>query len=135
METLICRTCGCSLVRLGITADAVTMHEHGGEQHPFCCPACVEVFRTDPGRYLDETSDLIVCPTCLAEKPIARARAVNVEGRDIHFCRCPRCLELFQANPHFYLERLDGAISSVGVLDHNGCCIRPEHDSFVRNIK
>ncbi len=125
MDTLICRTCGCSLVRLGISAGATTMHEHRGEHHPFCCPACVEVFMTDPERYLEETSDLIVCPTCLAEKPIARARAINVDGHDIHFCHCPRCIELFQANPDFYLGRLDGSISNDGVHDHNGCCLRP----------
>lgn len=126
METIVCRTCGCSLVRLGISADATTIHEHRGERHPFCCHACVEVFITDPERYLEETSDLIVCPTCLAEKPIARSIAFNVDGRDIHFCHCPRCFELFQANPDFYRGRMDGSIPSDGVHDHNGCCLRPD---------
>ena len=126
MDTLLCRTCGCSLVRLGISAGAATVHEHRVEHYPFCCPACVDVFITDPVRYLEETSDLIVCPTCLAEKPIARAMAVNVDGHEIHFCHCPRCVELFQANPDFYLRRLAGSISTDGVHDHNGCCLRPE---------
>ncbi len=126
MDTPICRTCGCSLVRLGISIDATIMHEHGGEDHPFCCAACVEVFNTDPERYLEETSDLIVCPTCLAEKPLARARSIAVNGHDIHFCHCPRCAELFQTNPGFYLARLDGSISNDGVQDHEGCCLRSD---------
>ena len=128
MGTLICRTCGCSLVRLGIPADATTMHEHRGEHYPFCCAACVDVFRTDPERYIAETSDLIVCPTCLAEKPLHRATAINVDGHDIYFCHCPRCAELFKASADFYLRRLEGSISNDGVQDHNGCCIRPEDD-------
>lgn len=125
MDTPICRTCGCSLVRLGISAGATAMHEHRGEHLPFCCPACVEVFETDPERFLEETSDLIVCPTCLAEKPIARATTVDVDGHDVHFCHCPRCLELFQEDPGFYLGRLDGSISNEGVQDHQGCCLGP----------
>ena len=129
MDTLICRTCGCSLVRLGVAADAATMHEYRGEQHPFCCQGCVEVFETDPERYLTETSDLVVCPTCLAEKPIARSIAISIDGHDVHFCRCPRCLELFESNPDFYRGRMDGSIPNDGVLDHNGCCLRPADDS------
>ena len=35
----------------------------------FCCQGCVDVFITDPRKYLVETNDMIVCPTCLAEKP------------------------------------------------------------------
>ena len=128
MDTLICRTCGCSLVRLGISADAATMHEHRGEHHPFCCPGCVEVFITDPDRYLDETGDLIVCPTCLAEKPIGSAASVSIGGQDVHFCRCPYCLDVFNRNPEFYVQRLEGIIPNEGVLDHEGCCVRPEQE-------
>ncbi len=126
MDTLICRTCGCSLVRLGISADATTMHEHGGEDHPFCCAACVEVFKTDPERYLEETSDLIVCPTCLAEKPIESAVTMTIGGQEVHFCRCPYCVDVFKESPEFYLQRLEGIIPNDGVLDHEGCCVRPE---------
>ncbi len=126
MDTLICRTCGCSLVRLGIPAAATTMHEHRGEDHPFCCAACVEVFRTDPDRYLKETNDLIVCPTCLAEKPIESAMATTIDGQEVHFCRCPYCVEVFKRSPEFYTQRLGGIIPNEGVLDHEGCCVRPE---------
>ena len=128
MNTPICRTCGCSLVRLGISLGTSSTHEHAGERHHFCCQACVDLFKTDPKRYLDETSDLIVCPTCLAEKPLSRATALVVGGHEVHLCRCPYCAELFQKDPAFYIRRLEGATSGQGVLDHEGCCVRPEQD-------
>ena len=118
VDTLICRTCGCSLVRLGITKDAAPAYEHGGEQHRFCCRACVDLFETDAEKYLKETSDLIVCPTCLAEKLRSSATAVIVNGDKVHFCLCPHCVELFKRNPDFYLGRLAGAIPNEGVRDH-----------------
>ena len=68
METLICPTCGCSLVRLGISKDQATPYSHEGKEYFFCCQGCVDVFAADPEKRLEETKDLIVCPTCLAEK-------------------------------------------------------------------
>ena len=52
METLICLTCGCSLVRLGISSDKVATHNHDGEARYFCCQGCVDLFVTDPEKYL-----------------------------------------------------------------------------------
>ena len=65
MHTLICHTCGCSLVRLAISLDETTFYSHEGKEYSFCCQACVDLFITDPQRYLQETEDVIVCPTCL----------------------------------------------------------------------
>ena len=128
VDALICRTCGCSLVRLGIPKDTAPAYEYSGEQHRFCCRACVDLFKTDAQRYLKETSDLIVCPTCLAEKPRSSATAVIVNGDEVHLCLCPHCMELFKRNPDFYLGRLAGAIPNEGVRDHEGCCVRPEQE-------
>ena len=30
-------------------------------------------------------------------------------GEEIHFCRCPYCVEVFQKAPDYYLKRLEGA--------------------------
>ncbi|MBA3262402.1 MAG: hypothetical protein H0T69_08045 [Thermoleophilaceae bacterium] len=104
--TPICPACGCSLVRLGvIRADAVRL-EHRGQELLFSCRRCAEVFGEDPDRYLGEIADWIVCPTCLAEKPKALSVSISHEGRDIHFCRCPGCLEEFQRRPAELLGRL-----------------------------
>ncbi len=125
MQTLICPTCGCSLVRLGVsTAQAVT-YRYSGEEYRFCCQGCVDLFITDPQTYLEETSDLIVCPTCLAEKPRQWAATLEIAGQEVHFCRCPYCAEVFHKNPDFYMQRLKGIIPHAGVLDHEGCCVRP----------
>ncbi len=126
MKTPICRTCGCSLVRLGISKDKAVPYSHGGEEFLFCCQGCQELFTTDPEKYLEDVSDLIVCPTCLAEKPLEQAATLTIAGQEVHFCRCPYCAETFQKNPDFYMERLEGTVPNEGVLDHEGCCIRPE---------
>ncbi len=126
MKTLICRTCGCSLVRLGISKDKATFYRHEDEEYSFCCQGCVEVFITDPQKYLQETNGLIVCPTCLAEKPLKWAVKLKIAGQEVHFCRCPHCPEVFQKNPDFYIKRLEGTIPNEGVIDHEGCCVRPE---------
>ena len=126
MSTLICRTCGCSLVRLGVRKENAATYEHDAQEYCFCCEGCVELFARAPEKYLEETSDLIVCPTCLAEKPMNVAATLDLAGREVHFCRCPYCVEVFQKNPDFYLQRLEGIIPNDGVLDHEGCCVRPE---------
>ncbi len=125
MKTLICPTCGCSLVRLGVSKDKSITYCYNGEEYHFCCQGCTDLFITDPQKYLQETNDLIVCPTCLAEKPLQRAVKLKIAAREVHFCRCPYCAEVFQKNPDYYIERLEGTIPNKGVLDHEGCCVKP----------
>jgi len=126
METPICPTCGCSLVRLGIKKGKSVIHRHDGEHYHFCCQGCVDVFITDPQKHLQETNDLIVCPTCLAEKPLKYTVKMEIDKREVYFCRCPYCAELFKKNPDFYINRLEGTIPNEGVFDHDGCCIKPD---------
>ncbi len=125
METLICSTCGCSLVRLGVSKEDSVVHHHNGENYRFCCQGCVDVFITDPEKYLKDTNDLIVCPTCLAEKPRQRSATFTYAGQEVPYCRCPYCAEVFQKNPDFYIARLEGTIPNEGVLDHEGGSVRP----------
>ena len=125
MNTLICPTCGCSLVRLGVKSDQAVIHTYHGKEYHFCCQACVDLFSADPQKYLEETSDLIVCPTCLAEKPLQSAATLTIGGQEVHFCRCPYCSDLFQKNPDFYIQRLAGTIPHEGVVGHESCCVRP----------
>ncbi len=126
MKTLICPTCGCSLVRLGISKENSIAHSHDGEEFYFCCQGCVDAFVTNPEERLKETREMIVCPTCLAEKLVQQAVKIEISGHEVHFCRCPHCVDVFRKNPEFYLKRLEGTIPNEGVLDHEGCCIRPQ---------
>ena len=126
METLICPTCGCSLVRLGISKEKSVTNRINGKGYRFCCQGCADLFIAYPEKYLEQTKDLVVCPTCLAEKPIKSTVAMDIGGHEVHFCGCPYCAELFQKSPEFYVERLKGTIAHDGVLDHEGCCVRPE---------
>ena len=68
--TSICPTCGCSLIRLGIGSDRWTKTNYEGKEYFFCCQGCTDLFNEEPPKYLEETKDLVVCPTCLAEKPL-----------------------------------------------------------------
>ena len=125
MKTLICPTCGCSLVRLGVSTEQAVPHRYNGEAYHFCCQGCVDLFITAPETYLQNTHDVIVCPSCLGEKPRQRAVTLNVAGQDVYFCGCPSCTEAFQKNPDFYVQRLAGTIPNEGVRDHEGGSIRP----------
>ena len=101
-------------------------HRHEGEEYLFCCQGCLDLFVTDPKKHLEETSGLIVCPSCLAEKPPQWAAKRSHAGKDVYFCRCPYCAEVFEKNPDYYIGRLEGTVPNQGVLDHEGCCVRPE---------
>ena len=118
MKTLICSTCGCSLVRLGISNEDAVVHRHEGNDYRFCCQGCVDLFVTDPPRFLQETEDMIVCPSCLAEKPLDRSASLTWNGQEVRFCRCPFCQEEFQKNPEHYIDRYEGKIPVESVLSH-----------------
>ena len=126
MNTFICRTCGCSLVRLGISEEQSARSRFDGEEYRFCCEGCADLFATAPEKYLEETRRLIVCPVCLGEKPTKWAATLNVGGQEIQLCRCPYCAGLFQRKPDFYINRLEGVIPNEGGLDHEGCGVRLE---------
>jgi len=121
---MICSTCGCSLVRLGINEQQVVRFEYKTFNLFFCCQGCLSIFQLNPGKYLEETSGIVVCPTCLAEKPISYTVAVQWEGGKLHFCRCPYCLNTFNKNPKYYIERLQGKTDFKGLFsdDKNACC-------------
>ena len=68
-QTPICPTCGCSLVRLGIGLDQAISVDFQEHSYVFCCQECVDLFNVEPERYLADTSNWVVCPACLAEKP------------------------------------------------------------------
>lgn len=69
-ETPICPACGCSLVRLGITQEKAVFHYYQGKQYWFCCDGFLELFKDNPEQLLNETSNLVVYPVCLAEKTL-----------------------------------------------------------------
>jgi YHS domain-containing protein len=106
MDSPICPHCGCSLARLGIAREAATAFTYGGQELLFCCQACLDGFQTDPDRYLAETRELIVCPTCLAEKPRDRTVSIEHAGGLVYFCRCPHSVERFENEPEPLLARL-----------------------------
>ena len=110
MKTLICSTCGCSLVRLGISKEKAVPHVHEGRQHHFCCEACRDLFMAAPQKYLRLTNGVIVCPNCLGEKPPDRAATFTHAGQDVPYCGCPYCEEMFKQDPTFYIQRLDGTL-------------------------
>jgi YHS domain-containing protein len=107
VRSVLCPTCGCSLVRLGVTREQSVHASRAGTLYFFCCAGCADTFRTDPEHYLARIADVVVCPVCLAEKPITMTVSIEHEGRTVHFCECPYCLDNFTNDPDTYLSRLD----------------------------
>ena len=107
LGTPICPTCGCSLARLGVSRENAAPGRHEGTEYLFCCEGCREIFATDPERYLAQFRDVVVCPACLAEKPVAVMVAVEYEGTIVHFCGCPGCVSAFRRDPERVLARLE----------------------------
>jgi len=123
MQTLICPTCGCSLVRLGVTQKNAVTREYKNKVYSFCCDGCAVLFDDTPDALLDETRDLVVCPSCLAEKPVAQTVAFNYKNETLNFCKCPYCVSVFKENAEYYLKRLSGEAAFSGVFsDGHGCC-------------
>ena len=125
MKTLICRYCGCSLVRLAVTRDQAATHTYDGKEYHFCCQGCVDLFVADPERHLQRTKDLVVCPSCLAEKTPELTFTFEYAGQDVAYCGCPYCQEGFEKDPSYYIKRLEGEIASEGVAGHDGGSVRP----------
>ncbi len=121
MKTPICPTCGCSLVRLGIPKDEAVAHSYENQELHFCCDGCLEQFIGNPDKHLRDTDGLIVCPVCLTEKSLNLTRISEFEGEDLYFCRCPLCMEEFNKNPAYYMNRLGGEEDQPGTFK-TACC-------------
>jgi YHS domain-containing protein len=67
-NALICPTCGCSLVRLGISKDNSIVYDYERKDYRFCCDGCAKIFANSPKKYLREIKNIVVCPTCLGDK-------------------------------------------------------------------
>ncbi len=124
IKTMICSTCGCSLIRLGICKEQAVYYEYQSISHVFCCQGCKKIFEKSPEIYLKETFDIIVCPTCLSEKPSAYSVLFQFKEEELNFCRCPYCLDTFNKNPEYYLDRLVGKTGFKGLFsdDNDACC-------------
>lgn len=107
VRSVLCPTCGCSLVRLGLDREQAVHAAHAGTLHFFCCDGCAGTFRTDPDHYLTRIADVVVCPGCLGEKPTTLTVTIEHDGRTVHFCECPYCLERFKSDPDTLLARLE----------------------------
>ena len=120
MTAYLCPTCGCSLVRLGISENDASTYNYQNNNYYFCCDGCVNIFTENPGKYIEEIENVIVCPVCLAENPIEQSVKLNHEGEDVYFCRCTHCMEEFPKKPDYYLDRLEGKIDHQGMFG-NSC--------------
>jgi YHS domain-containing protein len=121
MNKRICPTCGCSLIRLGISDNDASTYPYQEQQYLFCCNGCVDLFKEDPEKFIKEIEDVVVCPVCLAEKSVTQAVSQKHRGEDVFFCRCTHCQEEFAKNPDYYLERLEGKVDHQGMFG-NSCC-------------
>ena len=121
MKTKICPSCGCSLVRLGISEKSATILNYKNQTYFFCCSGCADLFENDAEKYIKEIESVVVCPVCLAEKQIEQTIMVPYNKIEIPFCRCPHCTNTFKEKPQYYLDRLSGKIKYEGLFN-DLCC-------------
>jgi YHS domain-containing protein len=107
MKSVLCPTCGCSLVRLKISRDEAAHLSYRGVDYYFCCNGCAETFASDAKRYLAQIRDIVVCPACLCERPANVTVIVEHGGRKLNFCGCPHCEQQFAREPDRQLARLE----------------------------
>ena len=105
-NALICPTCGCSLVRLGISKDNYIVYDYDGKDYHFCCDGCAKIFAISPKKYLREIKNIVVCSTCLGEKSIKHTVNLRHNGENYHFCKCPHCISEFNKNPDYFIKRI-----------------------------
>ncbi len=124
MITKICPTCGCSLVRLGITDQQAVQVNYKEIDYFFCCQGCADIFLKGPEPFVMEVKDMHVCPVCLAEKPTAYSVPIMHKGQEIRFCRCTFCAKAFKIDPKYYLDRLAGKTDFKGLFEGQevACC-------------
>ena len=123
METPICSACGCSLIRLGVSKDKAVSYHFNEKQYWFCCVGCLDLFKNSPEQCLIETSELVVCPVCLAEKPVNTTVEHIFSGTLYNLCRCPHCLELFSQDQNYFIKRLAWKTDYAGIFgEKDGCC-------------
>lgn len=125
METPICPACGCSLIRLGISQKKAVPHQYQEKNYWFCCAGCLDLFKINPEQLLNETSNLTVCPVCLAEKPDNNTVEYEFNGMLFNFCRCPHCLDAFNKSQDYFIKRLAWQTNYAGIFrDQDECCTK-----------
>ncbi|MGR9117403.1 MAG: YHS domain-containing protein [Gammaproteobacteria bacterium] len=125
MITPICPACGCSLIRLGIAQTKAVSYHYREKRYWFCCEGCLELFKTNPEQLLNETSNLTVCPVCLAEKPIKNTVEHAFNGTLFNFCQCHHCLDVFNQDQEYFIKRLAWQTNYAGIFgEQDGCCAK-----------
>jgi YHS domain-containing protein len=89
-----------------VSRDSAPTLVYQGQEHRFCCDGCLEVFNENSDPLLEQVLDVVVCPSCLGEKHISQAVALEHEGAAVRLCRCPHCAEAFKKDPDRLLQRL-----------------------------
>ena len=80
------------------------VHEHAGKKYYFCCAGCVEKFKADPSKYLNQqASGLVTLGMSPLQKPISGPSARSqgpeptVQGQTSYVC--PMCPEVREKKP------------------------------------
>jgi D-arabinose 1-dehydrogenase-like Zn-dependent alcohol dehydrogenase len=69
--------------------------------------------------------DVTAFTSCAAKSDEARQMGAHFVVNSKSDSELEKTLPENSQEPDFYIKRLEGAISNTGVLDHEGCCVRP----------
>ena len=93
-------------------SSAKHVYEHAGEKYYFCCRSCMEKFKADPGKYLNNplrsSSNLVMLGMPAAAKPSPQPASAHIitlqpppkpAGADAPAYVCPMCPEVRENKP------------------------------------
>jgi YHS domain-containing protein len=72
-----------------------------GKEYTFCCPGCIEKFKSEPINYID---DELKCP--VMGELVDSELFTEYNGVKYYFC-CEGCVNTFNSDPEKYLENSD----------------------------
>jgi Cu+-exporting ATPase len=78
-------------------------HEHNGTRYYFCCDGCLEMFTSNPAKYLQKAAPAID-PVCGMKVNAQTAKWVHVHGGNKYYFCCEGCLEKFRSDPAKYIK-------------------------------
>ena len=114
------------------SATAKYTQDYAGKKYYFCCPHCVDKFKSAPEQYLNKStppglvtlgvapakaslkSELARDPVCGMNVETATAKFVSEQGGKKYYFCSRGCVEKFEADPAKYLSKLASALVTLG---------------------
>jgi Cu+-exporting ATPase len=93
---------------------ALYTHEYEGQNYYFCAAGCLQMFASDPEKYLERPapSGEAIDPVCGMTVDIASAKYMSEYEQEMYYFCAAGCKAAFDKNPLDYVETAEPSESS-----------------------